>query len=286
MRRRRESVSAVLALALLLGAGPAPAAEGPAGAGLVLLGVVLLEPGVSFAVIEDARTSRVGFYRVGSSVGGVRVTSIEADRVTVVSDGAPAVLRLGTPIGLAPAPEPTVPPAGRAVPPEPPTAAAALGALPVAPPPPLYGHLVAVSRPAGTARRPPAVSTGTGAPGEAGSAAASPTGVAADVTFTGLLHDGRRRRGSEFSSAALRDLLIEVTLRRLPGPRQQRIELYAPDGSLYQKIAGPAAPTSETRLPVGGTWITAHGLLGGWTVKVFVDGQAAAAGGATFLLTP
>lgn len=283
----RRSASAVVALALVLGAGPARAAEPATAPRLVLLGVVLREAGDSFAVIEDAATSRVGFYRVGSSVGVARISRIEPDRVTIVTDGAPAILRLGTPVGLVPTPaaRPWGPPPGRAEPSERPAVAGAVGEPPVTPPP-LYGHPVAVSRPAGPARREPVVSTGSGAAGEAGLTATSPTGVAADVTFTGLHHDGGRRRGTEFSSAALRDLLIGVTLQRLSGSRQQRIELYAPDGSLYQKLSGPAAPTTETRLPVGGTWITAHGLLGDWTVQVFVDGQTAAAGRATFRLTP
>lgn len=282
----RRSAFVALALALGLGAGSARAAE-PAPR-LVLLGVVVREAGDSFAVIEDATTSRVGFYRVGSSVGGARVSRIEPDRVTIVTDGAPAILRLGTPVGLAPGPatHASVPPAGRAEPSDRRAVAAAVGEPPVAPPPSLYGHPVAVGQSAGPARREPVVSTGTGAAGEAGSTATSPSGVAADVTFTGLHHNGSRRRGTEFSSAALRDLLIGVTLQRLSGSRQQRIELYAPDGSLYQKLSGPAAPTTETRLPVGGTWITAHGLLGDWTVQVFVDGQAAAAGRARFRLTP
>lgn len=287
MGRLRRSASAVLALtALVLGAGPARAAEPATAPRFVLLGVVLREPGDSFAVIEDAASSRAGFYRVGSSVSGARVTRIELDRVTVVSGGRPVVLRLGTPVGLVPAPEPQVPPAAPPELAEPRAAAAAVGAPPVTPPPPLYGHPVAVSQPPGPARREPVVSAGTGAAGEAASTATSPSGVAADVTFTGLHHDGSRRRGTEFSSPGLRDLLIGVTLRGLSGSRQQRIELYAPDGSLYQKFSGPAAPTTETRLPVGGTWITGHGLLGTWTVEVFVDGQAGAAGRATFLLTP
>jgi hypothetical protein len=275
----------VLALMLLPAVAAAQGDEPPTGPRLVLLGVVLREDGHSFAIIEDAHTARVGFYRVGASVGGVRVRSIEADRVVVAADDAPTVLRLGTPVGIAPKPSPSVPvPVARGAGDRP-------ALSPEAAPPPtrlprLYGLPVEVSRPAPPARREPPVSTGTGGPGGGGSTVTSPTGVAADVTFTGLRHDGASRRSTQFSSAALRDLLIEVTYRGLSGSRQQRIELYAPDGSLYQKMTGPAAPATQTRLPVGGTWITTHGLLGSWTVKVFVDGQAAPAGGATFVLTP
>ncbi|HXG02421.1 MAG TPA: type II secretion system protein N [Candidatus Binatia bacterium] len=278
-------VTVALALALLFTVGPVGALE-PGGSRLVLLGVVLREPGDSFAIIEDAHTSRVGFYRVGASVGGVRVTRIEADRVVVAAGGTRAVLRLGRAVGVAPEPEPLVPvPVGRPAGDGP--AVRPAGATLAAPPPPLYGHPVVVGQSPAPGRREPPISTGTGAAGEAGSTAATaPTGVAADVTFTGLHHNGSRRPGTEFSSAALRDLLIGVTLQRLSGSRQQRIELYAPDGSLYQRLSGPAAATTETRLPVGGTWITVHGLLGTWTVKVFVDGQAAPAGLGTFRLTP
>lgn len=271
-----------LGLLLAAAAADAAAASGP---GLVLLGVVLREGGGSFAVIEDVAASRVGFYRVGSSVGGLQVTAIEADRVRLLAEGVPTMLRLGTssvgPAASRPTPPSTVGPepsrpAGSGLPvPTPPTAE---------PPPPLYAHPAPVSPAAPPPR--PAVSLGTGGRADAALAAPAPGGVAAEVVLTGLHHDGARRRGTQFSSATLRDLLVEVAYQNLSGAPQQRIELYAPDGSLYQRTSGPAAAATQTRFPVGGTWITAHALLGSWTVKVFVDGQPTPAGSATFVLTP
>jgi hypothetical protein len=281
-------VRVVLALTLgvLLAAAPVGAAlELPSGLRLVLLGVVLRESDDSFAIIEDAHTSRVGFYRVGASVGGVRITRIEADRVVVAAGDTRAVLRLGRPVGVAPEPEPPRPVTARRSTGEGPAAQSSPAAA-AAPPPPLYGHPAVVDQTSAPGRRQPPISTGTGAPGEAGGSPASLSSVTADVSFTGLHHDGTQRRGAQFSSAVLRDLLIEVSYQGLRGSRQQRIEIYAPDGALYQRISGPAASLTQTRLPVGGTWITAHGLLGTWTTKIFVDGQAAPAGLGTFRLTP
>jgi hypothetical protein len=122
------------------------------------------------------------------------------------------------------------------------------------------------------------------------------------ISFEGLLHTGKALPGgAHFSAAALRDLLILVEYRDLaPGRHTQRLHLYAPDGALYQQFAtefevegagptpragahpahGPAhrdpggPPGSEqveTRLPVGGTWITQHSLYGTWRVEVYLD---------------
>ncbi len=282
---RRLGGRAVAAVGLaLLGSTTAGATEAT-GRGLVLLGVVLREGGGSFAIIEEAATSRVGFYRVGSRVGGAVVIAIEGDRVRLLAEDTPSVLRLGAPARRAIDPEAS-PPRRAASPPDPggPTVSAAPAPRPVVERPPVYGSSVAVG--GSRASRPgPAVSMGTGGADSASGAAAA-TGLTAAVTFTGLQHDGSRRRGTEFSAATLRDLLIAVTYSRLPDTPQQRLEIYTPDGSLYQRVGGPASTATETRLPIGGTWITAHALWGSWTVKVFVDGQAGAAGSATFVLTP
>jgi hypothetical protein len=122
------------------------------------------------------------------------------------------------------------------------------------------------------------------------------------ISFEGLLHTGKALPGGgHFSAAALRDLLILVEYRDLaPGRHTQRLHLYGPDGALYQQFstafavegagarpraeAPPAHGTAhrdhfgspgivpvETRLPVGGTWITQHSLYGTWRVEVYLD---------------
>ncbi len=121
------------------------------------------------------------------------------------------------------------------------------------------------------------------------------------LAFEGLRPTGQALPGGDhFSAKALRDLLILVKYRDLtPGPHTQRLQLYAPDGALYQQFTtavegdgtakGPAeAPSKQgrtpradsgapgstqvaTRLPVGGTWITQYSLYGTWHVEVYLD---------------
>jgi len=108
------------------------------------------------------------------------------------------------------------------------------------------------------------------------------------VSLVGLLHTGKQDSGWRFSGQTLRDLLIVVEYRDLAaGPHTQRLKLFAPDGALYQQFtteftttgqpvrgkgqAGSRWERVETRLLVGGTWITEHGLYGPWRFEVYVD---------------
>ncbi len=97
------------------------------------------------------------------------------------------------------------------------------------------------------------------------------------LVFEGLRPTGQALWGGDhFSASALRDLLILVKYRDLtPGPHTQLLQLYLPDGALYQQFmsaVGPGAPAQvETRLPVGGTWITQYSLYGTWHVEVYLD---------------
>ncbi len=140
---------------------------------------------------------------------------------------------------------------------------------------------------------PPATAQAEAAGGGAGSSntssgpgssivpSSSPGGgpVAATVQFVGLGQDGGVSPGAAFSGQALRDLLVDVTWNLPGGSHVQRLELYSPDGALYQRLSAPldnpgTATTLETRLPVGGTWITEHSLFGAWRVLVFLDDGA------------
>ena len=98
------------------------------------------------------------------------------------------------------------------------------------------------------------------------------------IQFDGLLHTGKSLAGGgDFSAAALLDLLITVAYQNLAlGDHTQRLQLYGPDGALYQQFATAfvvegLVAQPETRLLVGGTWITQHSLYGTWRVEVYLD---------------
>ena len=145
----------------------------------------------------------------------------------------------------------------------------------------------------------------------------APPGLEANearLHFVGLLHDKRLVRGEEFSAESLRDLLIVVEYRHLSGPHIQRIDLFSPDGALYQQLsteftlAGGRVPGEgpkpakakgrgsdqrggwgeavETRLQVGGTWITEHSLFGAWRVEVYLDSERMPITSRVFVLIP
>ncbi|MFI5338951.1 MAG: hypothetical protein ACHQ7N_03835 [Candidatus Methylomirabilales bacterium] len=136
------------------------------------------------------------------------------------------------------------------------------------------------------------------------------------LTFEGLRSTGQALwSGDHFSAEALRDLLLSVEYQALaPGPHTQRLQLYLPDGALYQQVttaieaggAGkpaaeahpeqgmtPRAPGAQpgreqvvTRLPVGGTWITQYSLYGIWRVEVYLDQARTPTVQRTFVLAP
>ena len=123
------------------------------------------------------------------------------------------------------------------------------------------------------------------------------------VHFIGLLHTGKQDPGREFSARTLRDLLILVEYRSLSaGPHTQRLKLFLPDGALYQQFTtefetppedgargqsrrGAGWQPVETRLPVGGTWITEHALYGPWRLEVYLDAASHPTVIRTFTLT-
>ena len=108
------------------------------------------------------------------------------------------------------------------------------------------------------------------------------------LQFIGVNQDGSLTGGAQFLSGILRDLRIRVGWQNLSGSHTQRLELFSPDGSLYQRFSTQFANASsvETDLPVGGTWITEFSLFGAWRVDVFLDSQRMPITSAAFLLTP
>jgi len=99
----------------------------------------------------------------------------------------------------------------------------------------------------------------------------------AQINFTARLTDNGRARtqqGKTFDFGSVRDITIGVRWERMPLPARQRVELYGPDGQLYQmyplSLTARPDPVSIV-LPVKGTAITAISLAGTWCAKIFLD---------------
>jgi hypothetical protein len=109
----------------------------------------------------------------------------------------------------------------------------------------------------------------------------------ATLQFVGVNHNGGLTGGAEFSGELLRYLRLVVGWKNLSGSHTQRLELFSPDGSLYQQLPAQLAGTaSEARLLVGGTWITQHSLFGAWRVEVYLDRERMPITTGVFVLTP
>ncbi len=115
-----------------------------------------------------------------------------------------------------------------------------------------------------------------------------PTAVpGATVQFVSVNNDGTSTGRAEFSGNLVRALRILVGWQNLPGTHSQRLELFAPDGSLYQQFFAEFSGTPvETQLSVGGSWITQYSLFGAWRVDVFLDQERMPTTSGVFLLTP
>jgi len=121
------------------------------------------------------------------------------------------------------------------------------------------------------------------------------------------------KAGSSFSVATVRDLYLYVYWRHLSGEHTMTLLIYGPDRNLYERRVLPIAtgsasskrrvrgvedvvdvqPTrtfgqyevSTAQLPVAGTWITGHRLLGTWRVDVVLDEAAIPVVSGTFAIT-
>ena len=110
------------------------------------------------------------------------------------------------------------------------------------------------------------------------------------LSFSGLVGNGATRLGVEFPGAELRELRIVATWSELEDLHHQRLEVFSPDGSLYQRNTGVFTATGRplsvtTRLPVGGTAIVDAGLYGAWCVELFLDDEEAPIARRGFVLT-
>ena len=113
----------------------------------------------------------------------------------------------------------------------------------------------------------------------------------ARLSFAAVLTSGQMRVGDHFPGGDVRDIRIVVSWSDLDDAHHQRLELYSPDGSLYQRFnatfTGERRPVSVvTPLPVAGSSITDAGLYGEWCAEVFLDDEDAPIARRSFQLTP
>jgi hypothetical protein len=115
------------------------------------------------------------------------------------------------------------------------------------------------------------------------------------------------------TAATARDLYLYVYWRHLSGDHTMTLLIYGPDQNLYEQRVLPIAtggsssrrhvhgvegavdvqPTrafgtyavSTAQLPVAGTWITGHRLLGTWRVDVLLDDAVTPVVSSTFAIT-
>ena len=113
----------------------------------------------------------------------------------------------------------------------------------------------------------------------------------ARLSFVGIMADGRSRTGAEFPGSGLRELRIVAAWSELEQTHHQRLEIFSPDGSMYQRFTdsfdAAGRPLSVTsRLLVNGTSVVGAGLYGEWCAELFLDDEDAPIARRPFLLTP
>jgi hypothetical protein len=119
-----------------------------------------------------------------------------------------------------------------------------------------------------------------------------PTGfMEGRLSYAALLKNGRQRVGETFASANVRELWVTATWTDAEDAHVQRVDLFAPDGSLYQRFTtvftGARRPVSVmTRVPVAGSSIIDSGLYGEWCAELFLDDEDAPIARRRFDLTP
>lgn len=260
---------------------------------ITLVGMVLRQVGPSFAVIHDPLTGKTEFYPLGAAVKGARLSRILSDRIVLTEGNTRLVLRLGVagarPAGGADESAASSSadrahaegPRGRSL-----TLAAAQGADRTR----AASHIV---RPAGRkdgSETGGAATGGDGGTSDTESSANGASGPSAQLRISGLHHDGAVKVQSQFTANDLRDLHLDVDYAQVSGSHRQRLELYGPDGMLYQRrfldMSVTAGQPIQTRIPVGGTWITDHSLFGNWRVLVYLDSSQTPIATGAFALNP
>ena len=110
------------------------------------------------------------------------------------------------------------------------------------------------------------------------------------LSFVGIATGGSSRVGTEFAGDGLRELRVVAAWTDLEGGHHQRVEVFSPDGSLYQRFTGAFTATGRplsvtSRLLVNGTSIVDAGLYGAWCVELFLDDDDAPIARRGFVLT-
>jgi hypothetical protein len=120
------------------------------------------------------------------------------------------------------------------------------------------------------------------------------------LNVVGVLKSGATKSESHYSLRRLRDLRV-VAWWNVPGSHVQRLELRAPDGSIYRRLSTPFTakkvrhPIDDTTLkgtpvrtvvPVGGTWIEEYSLVGTWQINLYLDNSKAPIATYSLTLTP
>jgi hypothetical protein len=132
-------------------------------------------------------------------------------------------------------------------------------------------------------------SASTGSSSGSGGTSGTVTSPSATFQFIPLNQKGQEGPPTQGGSfAGVRDLRILVGWQNLSGSHTQRLELFSPNGVLYQRFTIPFDGSSsvDTRIPVGGTWITEHSLFGKWRAQVYLDSNRTPIASTNFVLNP
>jgi hypothetical protein len=257
--------------------------------------MVLSQAGPSFVVIQDLLTGKTEFFPLGSDIRGARLSRILPDRIVLTQGDARLVMRLGV-AGARPMAGGEETNAGASF--ETPPPGGARGRSSTLPsgrersePPSRKAPQVAGSGHADKSDSDPVPAPTPAVGGPPGTASGTGGGSpSAQLRISGLHHDGVVKEQTQFTAAALRDLHLDVSYVQVDGAHRQRIELFTPDGTLYQRRSRDVIVTPgqavKTRVPVGGTWITDHSLFGNWRVAVYLDESPTPIATGAFALNP
>jgi hypothetical protein len=103
-----------------------------------------------------------------------------------------------------------------------------------------------------------------------------PASEPATLSFVGITTRGNERTDDYFNPAHTATIVVVVSWQTLVGVHRQRVELIAPDGSIYEQFkknisSSSGVKVAKTSVRVAGTWITEYQMFGEWTVNVYLD---------------
>ena len=82
--------------------------------------------------------------------------------------------------------------------------------------------------------------------------------------------------------------VIKATWKNADPADTQTLELFAPDGTLFQRFTGPVGEggTAAARLLIRGTYVDEYHMVGTWTAKVYRNAATVPAQTTTFEILP